>query len=146
MIKKQPSKKTIIAIRILYTVLALAAVVAIFFFARSIADKRTLINTGEQIIGTVTTKETDNHVSRSGSMTTRTLDYAFTPRGSTEAVAKDDFVVSKKEYETYPQGSPIPITYLTSDPSMNAPTVSLRHMHPQSALFVYLIGILGACI
>jgi hypothetical protein len=146
MTKKQPNKKAIVITRIVYTILTLAAIAAIFFFIRSIVDKRILIDRGEQAIGIVTSLETDNHVSRSGSMTTRTLNYSFTPQGSTREVVEEDFVVSKKEYEKYPQDSQIPITYLAGDSSMSAPTVSLRHMHPQSALFMYLIGISCALI
>lgn len=143
---KQPSKKAIVATRIFIAVLILATTVAIFFFVRSIVDKRMLIDQGEQVTGTVNAQEIDIHTSRSGSMTTRTLSYTFTPKGSQEKVIRNKFNVSQKEYEKYVQNSEIPITYLPDDPLMNAPSVSLRHMHPLSALFVYYLGIFGACL
>ncbi|MNQ07665.1 hypothetical protein D3C85_204500 [compost metagenome] len=143
---KQPSKKAMVATRIFIAVLILATIVAVFFFVRSIVDKRILIDQGEQVTGIVNTREIDIHTSRSGNMTTRTLSYTFTPKGAQEKVTRDKFNVSQKEYEKYLQDSEIPISYLPDNPSMNAPSVSLRHMHPLSALFVYYLGIFGACL
>ena len=139
MTKKQPSKKAIIATQIIIATLGLIAALMIFFFIRSITDKRTLLDNGVQVTGVVKAHEVDVHVSRSTSLTTRTVAYSFTPRGSKEKVTKEDFVVSKKEYEQYPEGSQIPITYLPDNPSMNQPSVSLRHIPSQTVPFVYLI-------
>lgn len=139
MTKKQTSKKAIIATRIIIVILALVAVLLIFFFVRSIADKRILLDKGEQVTGVVQAHDVDVHVSRSTSLTTRTVTYSFTPHGSKEKVTKEDFVVSKKEYEQYPGGSQIPITYLPDDPSMSQPSVSLRHIPSQTVPFIYLI-------
>ena len=139
MTKKQPSKKAIISTRIIIATLGLIAVLMIFFFVRSIADKRTLLDNGVQVTGVVKAHEVDVHVSRSTSLTTRTVAYSFTPHGSKEKVTKNDFVVSKKEYEQYPEGGQIPITYLPDNPSMSQPSVSLRHIPTQTVPFIYLI-------
>lgn len=139
MTKKQPSKKAILSTRIIIGTLILIAGLMIFFFVRSIADKRILLDNGVQVTGVVKAHEVDVHVSRSTSLTTRTVAYSFTPHGSKEKVTKEDFVVSKKEYEQYPEGSQIPITYLPDNPSMSQPSVSLRHIPSQTVPFVYLI-------
>jgi hypothetical protein len=139
MTKKQPSKKAILSTRIIITTLGLIAALVIFFFVRSIADKRILLDNGVQVTGVVKAHEVDVHVSRSTSLTTRTVAYSFTPHGSKEKVTKEDFVVSKKEYEQYPEGSQISITYLPDNPSMSQPSVSLRHISTRAVPFIYLI-------
>lgn len=139
MTKKQPSKKAIIATRIIIATLGLIVALIILFFVRSIADKRTLLDNGVQVTGVVEAHDVDVHVSRSTSLTTRTVTYSYTPHASKEKVTKEDFVVSKKEYEQYPGGSQIPITYLPDNPSMSQPSVSLRHIPSQTVPFIYLI-------
>lgn len=139
MTKKQPTRKAIISTRIIIATLALIATLVIFFFVRSIADKRTLLDNGVQVMGVVETHDVDVHVSRSTSLTTRKITYSFTPYGSTEAVTMKDFVVSKKEYEKYPAGSQVQVTYLPDNPSRSQPSVSLRHISSRAVPFIYLI-------
>jgi hypothetical protein len=148
MTKKQPTRKAIISTRIIIATLALIAALVIFFFVRSIADKRTLLDNGEQATGTVQAHDVDVTTSRGGSLTNRKITYSFTPKGSGEKVTKEDFSVSRKEYEKYPTGSQIQITYLPSNPSMNQPSVSLRHMPSLAVPFIYLfltIAVLVSC-
>jgi hypothetical protein len=143
MVKKQKpaNKKAVIATRVFIAIFTVIAIVGIFFFARSISEKHTLIHTGEQAVGVVIKQDTDIHTNRSGSFTSRTMSYSFTPEDSKQKITKSEFNVSKKEYENYPQASAIQITYLPSDPSINQPTVSLRHIPVMSVLVIYLIGI-----
>lgn len=142
---KQPNKKAVIATRILIAALILATSVAAVLFIRAIIDKRTLIDKGEEAVAIVNTQNIDNHVNRSGSIAQRTISYTFNSKEAQEKVTNNEFTVSKTEYEKYPAGSEIPVTYLPSDPSMNAPTVSLQHMSPMTLLFTYYLGIIGAC-
>jgi hypothetical protein len=142
MTKRQPTKKAIVATRILIATLALIAALVIFFFVRSIVDKRTLLDNGEQVMGIVQTHDVDVSVSRSTSLTTRKITYSFTPQGSKEKVTKKDFIVSKQEYEKYPAGSQMQITYLPDSPSMNQPSVSLRHIPSLAVPFIYLIMVI----
>lgn len=146
MTKKQPSKKAVIATRIIIATLALIAALAIFFFVRSIADKRILLDNGEQVTGMVQAHDVDVSVSRSTSLTARKITYSFTPQSSKEEVTKKDFIVSKKEYEKYPTGSQIQITYLPGNPSMNQPSVSLRHIPSLAVPFIYLILVIVVII
>lgn len=139
MTKKQSSKKAVLATRIIIATLALAVVLAVFFFVRSLADKRTLLDSGVQVTGTVQAHDMNVSTSRGGSLTTRKITYSFTPQGSKEKVTKEDFSVSKKEYEKYPPGSEIEITYLPGNLSVSQPSVSLRHIPPLAVPFIYLI-------
>jgi hypothetical protein len=124
----------------------LVAALAIFLFVRSIADKRTLLDNGDQVMGIVRAHDVDVSVSRSTSLTTRKITYSFTPQGSKEEVTKKDFIVSKKEYEKYPTGSQIQITYLPGNPSMSQPSVSLRHIPSLAVPFIYLILVIVVII
>ncbi|HEX7483989.1 MAG TPA: DUF3592 domain-containing protein [Candidatus Saccharimonadales bacterium] len=140
MTKKQKliKKKTIILQCVLIVLLLLTIAVAVFFFSHSIANKRTLSDKGEQVNGVVEKHDLHISTSRSTSLTTRKIDYSFVPKESKEKVIKTDFNVSRVEYEKYPLGSKIPITYLPSDTSENEPTASLRHMPAIAEPFIYL--------
>jgi hypothetical protein len=89
-------------------------------------------------VGVVEERTAHTSISRSTSLTTRTLNYSFTPKGSKQKVTKNGFYVSKEEYEKYPSGSKLPITYLPSEPSKNQPDESLRHMSAIAVPFVFL--------
>lgn len=148
MTKKRPSKKAILSTRIIIATFVLIAALVIFFFVSSIVDKRILLDNGEQVTGTVQAHDMDVTTSRGGSLTKRKITYSFTPHGSNEEVTTKDFSVSRKEYENYPTGSRIQITYLPTNPSMNQPSVSLRHMPSLAVPFMHLfltIAVLVSC-
>lgn len=135
--QKDVKKQTLILKRVLVIGSLVVVAIVAFFLVRSIQEKRTLLRDGEQVMGVVEAKDVNITSSRTG-LTTREINYTFTPKGSKEKVTQDNFYVNKDDYEKYPLGSQIPITYLGGDPSINQPTVSLKHVSSLAMSFIYL--------
>lgn len=146
MTKKQPTKKAVIVTRIFIAVLVLAVAMTVFFFVSSIVDKRTLLDNDQRVTGTVVSHDLHTSTSRSMSFTSRKISYSFTPKGSSEKVIQNDFYVSRKEYEKYPIGAQISVTYLPTKASMNQPSVSIGHMSPIVLNFLYLFLVIVVLI
>lgn len=148
MVKKQKDvkKQTLILKRVLIASILAVIAVATFFFVRSILEKQTLLREGEQVMGVVEAKDVNITSSRTTGLTTRDITYSFTPKGSNEKVSQNSFYINRVDYEKYPLGSQIPITYLGGDPSVNQPTVSLKHVSSLAMSFMYLFLAITAAI
>ena len=144
--KKSAKKNTLILKCVLIIIVILVAAIAGYFFVRTIVDKKTLLDSGEQVVGVVEERDVHLTTARTTSLTSRMISYSFTPAGSTKRITQNDFYVSRGEYEKYSTGSQIAITYLPSDPSFNQPTKSLRHMSSKAEPFVYLILVIVLAI
>ena len=141
---KQKKLDTIIVV-VGISLITVVAGLIVFNFLHSVMTKHALSDRGVEVMGVVDTRDVDGNAGRY-TVTRRSVDYSFTPEGQAEVVKRQDFPIFKNEYVSLDEGSPIPITYLESDPNVNEPTVALTHSSPTYFTIASLVGLFGAFV
>lgn len=145
--RKKPTTNQKLSIYLILGFVFLIPAIAISIFISDaitpVLHKRQLVHNSNVSEGRVVNKESSHSTTRGGGISTYTIDYEFKPIGqsgaSAPALTRTNYAISKSEYQRYHVGSTIEITYLASNPTINAPSNMLHRMGASFSLLMQLI-------